>query len=288
MAKILSAKPIVDNRIPILKKESISLAKKGLKPSMKVILVGSNMASLLYIEHKKRLCEKINADFELIQLPVSTSPETIAQKINFYNNSPKTTGLFVQLPLPSHLANLDIPNLIHPLKDVDGFHPVNIHRLYSNCPQNSLLPCTPKGILKLFKYYGIKPEGKKVVIIGRSLIVGKPLSLLMSNQNATITLCHSKTKDLIQHTKSSDIIISAVGKAHFINTEFLSREKNQILIDVGINKDSQGKLCGDMNFEEVKDYCQSITPVPGGIGPLTVLSLMENLILATEKQLEAL
>lgn len=286
MEKILTAKNLIDERIPKLTKKCEDLTLRGLKPFMKVILIGSNPASLLYIKNKKKLCEKVGANFELINPSENISQNELLELIKLHNNDPHTTGLFIQLPLPDHLKHLTLAHLVDPLKDVDGFHPLNIYGLYAQNDQENLYPCTPRGIIKLFNFYNIQIASKNIVVIGRSLIVGKPLAALLTNHNATVTLCHSKTKNLKEHTKKADIIISAVGKARYLDASYLGENKKQILIDVGINHDKNNKLCGDIHFENVFHQCQAITPVPGGIGPLTVLSLIENLMIATENQIK--
>ncbi len=283
MPKLLEAKPLVESRIIELKNQCEQLKKKQIQPSMKVVLVGENPASLSYIKNKQKLCEQIGASFKLVQLDIAVSETEFLQEINKINLDKKTHGAIVQLPLPDHLSKLDVSNLIEARKDIDGFHSENIYGVFSG--KDTLFPCTPKGIMSLCKHYKIELTGKKVVIIGRSLIVGKPLAMLMLNQNATVTICHSKTQDLKNETKKADIIIAAIGKANFVDSTFLNDSKKQILIDVGINK-VNGKLCGDINFDDVKDKVQAITPVPGGVGPLTVLSLIENLLTAVGKQNE--
>ena len=250
--------------------------------TLSVILVGNNPASLLYIKNKKAFCEEVGAEFELIHLDEDTTEQTFIEQIEKVNTDKSITGLFVQLPVSKHLKHIDISNLVNPEKDVDGFHANSSLDLYRNT-EKSFIPCTPKGILNILNHYEISIPGKNIVIIGRSYIVGKPLSLLLSNRDATVTLCHSKTINLKEITKNADIIISAVGIPKYLDSNYLSKAGNQILIDVGINKDVNNKTCGDIDFENVKNHVAAITPVPGGIGPLTVNSLIENLILATEK-----
>jgi methylenetetrahydrofolate dehydrogenase (NADP+)/methenyltetrahydrofolate cyclohydrolase len=278
----LLAKPIVDSQIEKLQAEVQKLKKK---PSMKVVLVGENQASKVYINHKKKKCEQIGADFELIHLPEETSEVEFLSKVKELNQLPTVNGLFIQLPLPKHLSHIDTTNLVDPEKDVDGFHYKNVADIYSgNISSSTLLPCTPKGILSLLDFYKIDISGKHVVVIGRSLIVGKPMGLLCLNRNATVTYCHSRTQNIQEFTKKADIIISAVGKPKWLNSNYIEQSKKTILIDVGINRDENNKLCGDIDFDDVKDNVSMMTPVPGGVGPLTVLSLMENLLIATKKQ----
>lgn len=281
MAKLLLAKDVVENKIPSLNNKCLELSRQGLTPKMRVILVGDSAASLLYIKNKRRLCEKVGADFELVELDEDVSEENFLREIKKMNTDDTVTGCFVQLPIPKHLQNIDVTNLINPLKDVDGFHGDSIVNIYKDSG-DGFVPCTPKGILGMCDHYNINLNGKHVVVIGRSLIVGKPVSMLLTNRDATVTLCHSRTSDLSHFTKQADIIISAVGRARYLNASFINKEKQQVIIDVGINKDENNKTCGDVDFESVKDSVAAITPVPGGVGPLTVLSLIENLILATE------
>lgn len=281
MAKLLLAKNVVDSKIPHLNNKCLELANSGLRPKLKIILVGNNPASLIYVRSKKKLCERVGADFELIELPEGISKKDFLAEIDNMNNDPTVTGCFVQLPIPKHLQDIDVTNLITPEKDVDGFHGESIINIYKNS-KNGFLPCTPKGILTLLDHYEINPEGKHVVMIGRSLIVGKPMSLLLTNKNATVTLCHSKTADLPYFTRQADIIISAIGLPRFLNDSFINESKKTVIIDVGMNKDENNKTCGDVDLASVESKVSAITPVPGGVGPLTVFSLIENLIQATE------
>ncbi len=279
MTIILKAAPLINDKIEYLTQVCSKLTNDGLRPKLEVIIVGDNPASAIYVKNKRILCKKVGAEFSLIELPKDTTKEVFLDKVNSMNNDPSVTGCFVQLPVPKHLQDINITELINPKKDIDGFHSQNIISLYNN--KTGLVSCTPKGILELLNHYNIEVESKNVVIIGRGFIVGRPLSLLLQNNNATVTLCHSKTKDITIHTKNADIIICALGKANFLNKSFLNQNKAQTIIDVGINKDENGKLCGDVNFNDVKDCVHSITPVPGGVGPMTVYSLINNLITAT-------
>lgn len=282
MSQILYAKNVIDEVLPQLKQEVSLLVEKGITPKLSVILVGNNPASLSYIKNKKKFCEKIGAHFELTHLNEDIDEDSFLAKVKEINDSPEVTGCFVQLPIPKHLQHIEVTQLINPDKDVDGFHFNSIQSMYLN-KRSAPIPCTPKGIITLLKKNNIEIEGKSITVIGRSYIVGRPLSILLNNYNATVSLCHSKTRDLLKHTRDADIIISAVGVPNLIKKEHLSENKNQIIIDVGMNK-FNGKLVGDVDFDEVKDHVHSITPVPGGVGPMTVLSLMENLI-TTSKNL---
>ncbi len=276
----LKAKPIVESLKPKLKAQCEAMS---VSPVMKVVLVGENPASRVYVGHKQKLCEEIGASCYVESLPADISEEEFLKVVEQINNDEKVNGLIIQLPLPSQLSHLNIPELVKPEKDIDGFHPLNTKEIFSNTvTEKTLLPCTPKGILKVLDHYKIDVEGKNVVVIGRSLIVGKPISLLLSNRNATVTICHSRTKDLESFTKKADIIVVAIGKPEFITADHLS--ENQVIIDVGIHKKTDGKLCGDVDYQlALTKNPKAITPVPGGIGPLTVLSLIENLILTTKR-----
>jgi methylenetetrahydrofolate dehydrogenase (NADP+)/methenyltetrahydrofolate cyclohydrolase len=280
MTKILDAKSIIDSKISELSSRSQRLTASGLTPNLAVIIVGENPASLLYVKNKQKLCEKIEAQFNLIRLPHDVAREEFLSQINRLNNDPLVTGCFVQLPVPTQLSDINITQLINPKKDVDGFHLQTVNKLYMK-ELDGIIPCTPRGIVTLLNENNIDVEGKDITVIGRSHIVGKPLTLLLQALNATVTMCHSKTQNLTKHTKTADIIISAVGIPHFIKSSHLSSNKNQIIIDVGMNK-LNGKTVGDVHFDEVKDLVQAITPVPGGVGPMTVFSLMENLLTTTE------
>jgi methylenetetrahydrofolate dehydrogenase (NADP+)/methenyltetrahydrofolate cyclohydrolase len=284
-AKILAVQPLVEK----IKKELIQrcegLKQKGVQPAMSVVLVGDNPASLSYVRNKKKLCEEVGASFQLLQLPADIGPEKFLSKLEELNQNNSVHGIIIQLPVSEQLKKLDLPNLVAPHKDIDGFHGQNTQSIYTGTTDLSLLlPCTPKGIINLLHFYGVELAGKHVVVLGRSLIVGKPLSMLLSNFNATVTLAHSKTQNLESLTKNADIIVAAIGKAHFLNKNHLSPEKKTIVVDVGMNT-LNGKLTGDAH-PEIWEVAQAVTPVPGGVGPMTVVSLIENLITATENQLK--
>lgn len=281
MTKILAARDIIDERTSILIEKSQELAQKGLKPKLSVILVGENAASLIYLKNKKKFCEKIQADFILTRLPNSTNEEDFLNKLRELNEDDSVTGCFVQLPIPKHLQHLNITQLINPDKDVDGFHLNTVSQLYLR-DLSGLIPCTPRGIKTLLEWNKIDIAGKNITILGRSFIVGKPLSLMLMAMDATVTLCHSKSRNLMTHTKNADIIISAIGIPHFIKRAHLNENGKQILIDVGINT-LNGKMVGDIDRQDIEGGCQAVTPVPGGVGPMTVFSLMENLLTTTEK-----
>jgi methylenetetrahydrofolate dehydrogenase (NADP+)/methenyltetrahydrofolate cyclohydrolase len=286
MTILLTAAPIKKKISKELKAECKLLKEKGIVPFLKVILVGSNPASLIYTSNKKKYCEKVGARCEIIAMDEAISEKDFLSQVAEFNNDQNVNGIIIQLPLPKHLNHLDVGQLIKKEKDVDGFHPENLYALMKNANDKAaFLPCTPKGILTLLDEYQIDVAGKKVLIIGRSMIVGKPLSLLLVNKNATVTLAHSQTKHLSDIAAGVDIIITAIGKKHFLNRKFLALTQNQVIIDVGINKDAQGETCGDVDFEDVKGYVRAITPVPGGVGPMTIISLVQNLLQATRNQL---
>ena len=284
MPILLEAQSVIEPKIQELSLECERLAKEKLRPTLEVILVGNNEASLSYIAHKEKFCKKIGASFKLTKLAEDISEYDFLVAVDAMNSNPIVTGCFVQLPVPAQLKHLNITQLIHPMRDVDGFHLNTLIDIYSK-NENAILPCTPRGILTLLEAYKISIPSKNIVIIGRSHIVGKPLSLILQNYDATVTLCHSKTKNLDRHTKNADIIVAATGIPGLINKSHIRDDKSQVIIDVGINR-VNGKLVGDVAFEEVKDYVYAITPVPGGVGPMTVLSLMENLMITTKNIIE--
>ena len=285
-ARILSAKPCVEKVKEELKSRCESLKARGCHPSMSVVLVGDNPASLSYIKNKKKLCEEVGAKFALHQLLPGISVEEFLKKVNELNSDPEIHGIIIQLPVSAHLAKLDLPQLVAPAKDIDGFHGDNTIKLFEGTTDlKLLLPCTPKGVINLLKFYGYEVEGKNIVVVGRSLIVGKPLSMLLTNMNATVTVTHSKTRNLRDFTKNADIVVAAIGKGHYLDKTFFDPDRNTIVVDVGMNS-LNGKLVGDVDTEDVKDVVRAISPVPGGVGPMTVLSLIENLITAAEKQLK--
>ncbi|MBD3228822.1 MAG: bifunctional methylenetetrahydrofolate dehydrogenase/methenyltetrahydrofolate cyclohydrolase FolD [Candidatus Lokiarchaeota archaeon] len=252
--------------------------KTGETPGLATILVGADPASKIYVRIKHKACNEVGIDSREIRLPEDVSKEILIQEIEKLNHDKSIHGILLQLPLPPNLDPLEMMNKIDPKKDVDGFHPINAGNLLIG--KENFIPCTPKGILTLFTEYDIEVKGKNIVIINHSNIVGKPLSLLLLNRNATITVCHEYTKDLKQFTKLADILIIGIGKAKFIKKEMI--KKGVVIIDVGINR-IEGKLYGDVDFEDVKEVVSSITPVPGGVGPMTVASLLENTFLAFKK-----
>lgn len=286
MSQILSAAPIKKKITKELKSECKHLKENGIQPYLKVILVGNNPASLIYTASKKKFCEKVGAKCDIIALDETIDLKTFLNTIDQINKDPVVHGCIIQLPLPKQLSHLDVGLLVNAKKDVDGFHPENLYSVLSNQnTENHFISCTPKGIITLLKEYNIEIAGKRVVIVGRSMIVGKPLACLFTNLDATVTLAHSKTKNLKELTQKCDIIVSAIGVGQFINESFISNNKNQIVIDVGMNTNSNDELCGDVDFDSVKDLVAAITPVPGGVGPMTIISLVQNLLQASKKRL---
>lgn len=284
--RILKAKPLVEKVRHELTDRVNRLKSKGLTPRMGVVLVGNDPASLTYIRNKRKACEFVGANFELYQWDESISEKEFLANVEALKNDPTIHGIIIQLPVPDQLKHLDLTNLVDPDKDIDGFHGMNTQLLFKGCRElKNLLPCTPKGIIRLLNHYDVEIAGKEVLVIGRSLIVGKPMSMLLSNYDATVTIAHSKTKDLSLYTRRSDIVVCAVGQAGLLKAEHFSPEKQTTVIDVGINI-VDGKLVGDVSFDEVAPLVGGISPVPGGVGPMTVTCLIENLIIACEKKIK--
>ncbi|MGR3764972.1 bifunctional methylenetetrahydrofolate dehydrogenase/methenyltetrahydrofolate cyclohydrolase FolD [Rossellomorea sp. NS-SX7] len=256
-------------------KETISeLKANDVIPGLAVILVGDNHASHTYVKMKRKACSKLGIHSELYQFDESLTQEELVGKIEELNGMDHIHGILVQLPLPQHINPITIIETISPSKDVDGFHPVSIGKMVTN--QDTFYSCTPLGIMKMLEYENVDIRGKHVVILGRSNIVGKPAGHLFLNRDATVTYCHSKTTDLSEYTRKADILVSAVGKANLIRAEDI--KKGAIVIDVGMNRDEEGQLCGDVDFNAVKDVAGKITPVPGGVGPMTITMLLYNTV----------
>jgi methylenetetrahydrofolate dehydrogenase (NADP+)/methenyltetrahydrofolate cyclohydrolase len=239
-----------------------------------VIQVGADPASTIYVNNKKKACEYIGIKSLSYELPEETTQDQLVELINELNVQPKVNGILVQLPLPKHIDEDKIIQTISPDKDVDGFHPQSVGRL--SIGQKGFVSCTPAGIVELLKRYNIPIEGKECVIVGRSNIVGKPMAMLMLRENATVTVCHSRTKNLAEITKRADILIVAIGKAKFISKEYV--KEGAVVIDVGMHRDENNKLCGDVDFDDLVDKVKAITPVPGGVGPMTIAMLMRNCV----------
>ncbi len=277
MTIILDGKQLKE-KILLKLKEKINNFEK--KPSLTVILVGDNPASQIYVNNKRKTAEAIGINSNIIKYPKTISEKELLEKIHELNKDDRVNAILVQLPLPEHISKEKVINLINPQKDVDGFTPYNFGKLFSG-EKPFVYPCTPKGILILLDEYNIDLDGKHVVIVGRSNIVGKPLSQMILNRNATVTICHSHTKNLAEITKTADILVSAVGE-NIIEEKML--KSGCIVVDVGIFKDSTGRTRGDVDFENVSKIASYISPVPGGVGPMTIASLMLNTIELFEKQ----
>lgn len=258
-----------------------NLKQQGVVPGLAVVIVGEDPASLTYVKNKKKTCEALGMRSDLHQYPDTISENELLETIRGLNNDPEIHGILVQLPLPAHIDEFGVILTIDPSKDVDGFHPVSVGNMMIG--REAFLPCTPHGIMKLLEHYQIDPAGKHVVVIGRSNIVGKPVGQLMLQENATVTYCHSRTKDLPSYTKQADILISAIGRAKFINHRYI--KPGAVIIDVGMNRDENGKLCGDVDFDDVLETASYITPVPGGVGPMTIAMLMGNTLQSAENGL---
>jgi methylenetetrahydrofolate dehydrogenase (NADP+) / methenyltetrahydrofolate cyclohydrolase len=252
--------------------------EKQITPGLAVILVGNDAASATYVASKAKSCKNAGIYSVVHEMPDSITQEELLETIEMMNKNPKLDGILVQLPLPKHIDTTTVLEAINPLKDVDGFHPYNVGRMVSNL--DSFLPATPFGVMRMFEEYGIELSGKNVVVIGSSDIVGKPMASLLINAKATVTVCNSRTKDLKAHTKEADIVIIAVGVPHLLKADMI--KDGAVVIDVGINRLDTGKLTGDADFEDCKDKCSFITPVPGGVGPMTIGMLLKNTLKAAK------
>lgn len=270
MAKILSGKALSEKIMLDLKNE---ISIKNYAPSLAVVIVGDNSASRIYVNRKNIKAREIGIKSEIIALDADISQEKLEAEINKLCQNPDINAVLVQLPLSAHLNTQSILNLIPPEKDVDGFSPINAGWLSAGAKPYAI-PCTPLGIIKLLKSYDIEIEGKSAVVIGRSNIVGRPMASLLEKENATVTICHSRTRDITAFTRHADILISAVGKANFIDDGWI--KEGVIIVDVGMNRNEDGKLTGDVDFEKVQQKASAITPVPGGVGPMTIATLMSN------------
>ncbi len=255
------------------------IEKTGITPGLAVILVGDNPASQVYVRNKHKACEDAGFKSIQIELPESTTEDELLSKITELNSNPEVHGILVQLPLPKHINEDKIINAISPEKDVDAFHPVNVGKIMTG--KYDFLPCTPAGIISLLEYYNISIEGKICVVVGRSNIVGKPMSLLLLERNGTVTVTHSRTKNLADVTREADILVVAIGKPCFVSADMV--KEGAVVIDVGINRLENGKLAGDVDFYTVKEKASYITPVPGGVGPMTITTLLRNTLKAAEK-----
>lgn len=263
-----------------LKEKVEKIKQEGIVPKLAVIMVGSDSASQIYVRNKSKACDYVGIEFEEHLLPEETKQEELLNLIEELNNKKEINGILLQSPIPRHLDINEAFRKISPEKDVDGFHPVNVGKLVLG--QDTFISCTPFGIMKILEEYNIDIEGKNAVVIGRSNIVGKPMSQCLLNKNATVTICHSKTKNLPEITKNADILVAAIGKPCFVTEDMV--KPGAVVIDVGINRMEDGKLKGDVDFEKVSQKTSYITPVPGGVGPMTIAMLMTNVVKAAENQ----
>lgn len=276
MAIIIDGKKLSQEIRSNLKIKCEELKEKGINPKLAVIMVGEDKASQLYVRNKSKACNEVGIEFEEFLLAENTKQEELIELIEKLNKDNSIHGILLQSPIPSHLDINEAFRAIAPEKDVDGFNPINVGKLCLN--QDTFVSCTPYGIMKMFEAYDIDLTGKNVTILGRSNIVGKPLIQCCLNKNATVTVCHSKTKDIKEHTKNADVVISAIGKSKFVTADMI--KQGAVVIDVGINRGEDGELTGDVDFENVSKKASYITPVPGGVGPMTIAMLINNVIKA--------
>jgi len=279
--ELLDGRKVADELLENLKIEVESLQQRNISPKLVVILVGDNPASLSYIKQKRKACEKTGILWEQINYDESVTTKELIEKIEELNKRDDIHGILVQLPIPQHIFTPDVLKAIEPKKDVDGFTAYNIGKMFLSTEFENLPPCTPAGVIKMLDYYNINVEGMDAVIVGASNLVGKPLTTMLLNRGATTTTCHIKTKDLKSHTLRADLLCVAVGKRNLITEDMV--KEGVIVVDIGTNKKEDGKLCGDTDFENISKKASYITPVPGGVGPMTVACLMENTVKAAKR-----
>lgn len=276
MAVIMDGKELSKKLKASLKKKVDALKDEGIYPCLAVIIVGKNPASEIYVNNKKKSCAELGIKSLEYALPEETKEEELLSLIEKLNSDSEVDGILCQLPLPEHICEKNVINAISPEKDVDAFHPTNVGHIMIG--DYAFLPCTPAGVMEFLEEYKIDVSGKNCVVLGRSNIVGKPMTMLLVKANATVTVCHSKTSDISEFTKKADLIVSAVGKPKLITADMV--KEGAVVIDVAINRLENGKICGDVDFENVKDKASYITPVPGGVGPMTIATLMKNTVTA--------
>ncbi|TKI87244.1 bifunctional methylenetetrahydrofolate dehydrogenase/methenyltetrahydrofolate cyclohydrolase FolD [Bacillus mycoides] len=274
VAVIIKGNEVAEKKRAQLKEKVVKLKEQGIVPGLAVILVGEDPASRSYVKGKEKGCEQVGIYSELIELPETITEERLLAEIDRLNGDDRINGILVQLPLPKHIEEKAIIERISPEKDVDGFHPISVGRMMTG--QDTFLPCTPHGILELVKETNLDISGKHVVVIGRSNIVGKPVGQLFLNENATVTYCHSKTQNIKELSKLADILIVAVGRPKMVTADYI--KEGAVVIDVGVNRLETGKLCGDVDFDNVLDVAGYITPVPKGVGPMTITMLLHNTV----------
>lgn len=280
MAIIIDGKKVSAEVKEQVRIETEELVKKGIKPGLAVIIVGDDPASRVYVNNKKKACEKVGFLSKEFALPATTTQEELLALVNELNEDREINGILCQLPLPKGLDEKAVIEAISPLKDVDAFHASNVGKIMIG--DYDFLPCTPAGVMEMLHSYNIPVEGKECVVIGRSNIVGKPMAMLLLHENGTVTITHSRTKNLKEVTKRADILVAAIGKPKFVTADMV--KEGAVVIDVGMDRDENGKLCGDVDFETVKEKCSAITPVPGGVGPMTIAVLMKNTLKACKIQ----
>ena len=280
MAKLIDGKLIsAQIRAEIKEETSAFIRSRGCAPGLAVVIVGENPASQVYVRNKARACEEVGFYSEVHALPAETTQEALNALVDRLNKDEKIHGILVQLPLPKHLDETEVLLRIDPNKDVDAFHPYNVGRIMIG--DYKFLPCTPAGVMALLERSGIDPAGKKCVVVGRSNIVGKPMAMLLLHANGTVTVCHSKTKDLAAVCREADVLVVAIGRADFVGADMV--KPGAVVIDVGMNRRADGKLTGDVNFSEVEPIASAITPVPGGVGPMTITMLLKNTLTAAKQ-----
>lgn len=280
MYKIIDGKEVSASVRERIKEGVSALANEGKKTGLAVVIVGNNPASRVYVNNKKKGCAEVGMESFEYALPEETTTEELLALVEKLNNDDNVDGILCQLPLPKQIDEKKVLNAIDPEKDVDAFHPVNTGHIMIG--DHSFLPCTPAGIIEMLKHYNISIEGKECVVIGRSNIVGKPMAMLLLENNGTVTVCHSRTSNLKEVTSRADILVAAVGKAGFVTPDMV--KDGAVVIDVGMNRNAENKLCGDVDFEAVKEKCSYITPVPGGVGPMTITMLLQNTLTASQKR----
>ena len=278
MAKIIDGKQISLYIKNELKEKVAKYKEQGIEITLAVVKVGNDPASAVYVRNKEKACEYVGINSKTLALPEETTEEELLNVVKKLNEDKNVNGILVQLPVPKHIDESKVLLTIDSTKDVDGFHPVNVGKMVIG--EDTFLPCTPAGIIEMIKRTDIDIEGKECVVIGRSNIVGKPMAMLMLKENATVTIAHSRTKDLKEVTKRADIIVAAIGKAKFVTADYV--KEGAVVIDVGMDRDENGKLCGDVDFESVSKVASAITPVPGGVGPMTVTMLLVNCLRSVE------
>lgn len=280
MGEIIDGKLISKSVKDKIAEEAKELKRSGVTPGLAVIIVGENPASQIYVRNKQRACEEVGFESFKYELPENTTQDELLELIKKLNNDGRVNGILCQLPLPEHIDESTVINNISPKKDVDAFHPENVGKIMIG--DYSFLPCTPAGVMELIASTGTDIAGKECVVVGRSNIVGKPMAMLLLHKSGTVTVCHSKTQDLKAECQRADILVAAVGVAKLITGDMV--KDGAVLIDVGMNRDENGKLCGDIDFESCKEKASYITPVPGGVGPMTIAMLMKNTLTAAKEQ----